>query len=301
MEISTHLPFFILLLLGLSFVGNSLEQISRGLFPDGFLFGTASSSYQFEGAILEDGKSLSNWDIFSHKPGNIKSGENVDIADDHYHLYMDDIELMHSLGVNSYRFSISWARILPGGRTGDINPAGIMFYNKLIDALLLRGIHPFVTLNHFDIPQVLEDRYGSWLSSQMQEEFVYFAEICFRELGDRVKLWATFNEPNVVAKYGYLMGTYPPGRCSAPFGNCSDGNSDIEPFVAAHNIILSHAKAVYNYRKHYQSKQGGRIGIVVHAVMYEPLKEEEAESCRKGPCFLCGMVLGSLLLWRLPF
>lgn len=85
-----------------------------------------------------------------------------------------------------------------------------------------------------------------------REEFVYFAEICFRELGDRVKLWATFNEPNVVAKYGYLMGTYPPGRCSAPFGNCSDGNSDIEPFVAAHNIILSHAKAVYNYRKHYQ-------------------------------------------------
>ncbi|XP_058081524.1 beta-glucosidase 18-like isoform X2 [Magnolia sinica] len=276
-------PFLCLWLLimtfDLSWAGSEKcqEDISRSQFPDGFLFGTASSSYQFEGAFQEGGKSLSNWDVFSHVSGNIVDGGNGDIADDHYHRYMEDIELMHSLGVNAYRFSISWARILPRGRTGDVNPIGIMFYNKLIDSLILRGIQPFVTLTHYDIPQQLEDRYGGWMSSQIQKEFAYFANICFRAYGDRVKLWATFNEPNIVARSGYLKGTYPPGRCSAPFGNCSIGDSETEPFIAGHNMILSHAMAIDVYRKHYQHKQGGQIGIVVNCVMYEPLRNEEAD------------------------
>ncbi|TYI78010.1 hypothetical protein E1A91_D06G181200v1 [Gossypium mustelinum] len=139
-------------------------------FPSNFLFGTASSSYQFEGAFLSDGKGLNNWDVFTHKPGNIMDGSNGDTAVDHYHLYQEDLDLMQDIGVNSYRFSISWARILPKGRFGSVNKAGIHHYNKLINSLLLKGIQPFVSLTHYDIPQELENRYGAWLSSQVQFE-----------------------------------------------------------------------------------------------------------------------------------
>ncbi|KAG6573201.1 Beta-glucosidase 47, partial [Cucurbita argyrosperma subsp. sororia] len=137
--------------------------------PNNFLFGTASSAYQFEGAFLSDGKGLSNWDVFTHTPGNIEDETNGDIAVDHYHRYLEDLDLMAFIGVNSYRFSISWARILPKGRFGEMNKAGIDHYNKLIDSLLERGIEPFVTLTHYDIPQELEDRYGAWLSPQAKQ------------------------------------------------------------------------------------------------------------------------------------
>ncbi|TYI78012.1 hypothetical protein E1A91_D06G181200v1 [Gossypium mustelinum] len=217
-------------------------------FPSNFLFGTASSSYQFEGAFLSDGKGLNNWDVFTHKPGNIMDGSNGDTAVDHYHLYQEDLDLMQDIGVNSYRFSISWARILPKGRFGSVNKAGIHHYNKLINSLLLKGIQPFVSLTHYDIPQELENRYGAWLSSQVQEDFKYHADICFKYFGDRVKYWTTFNEPNVAVIRGYRSGIYPPSRCSSSFGNCSNGDSVKEPFIAAHNIILSHAAAVDVYR-----------------------------------------------------
>ncbi|KAL5132444.1 Beta-glucosidase 18 [Glycine soja] len=253
------------------------DGISRSQFPEGFLFGTCTSSYQIEGAPLEDGKGLSNWDVFSHIPGNINNDENGDIADDHYHRYLEDIELMSSLGINVYRFSISWARILPRGIYGDINPSGVMFYNKIIDNLLLRGIEPFVTIHHHDYPGELEERYGGWLSPLIQRDFVHFAEVCFKSFGDRVKYWATINEPNLFADMGFIRGTYPPGHCSPPFGNCNTGNSDVEPLIAVHNMILSHAKAVELYRKHFQAKQGGIIGIVTHTFMYEPLRDEECD------------------------
>ncbi|XP_072987480.1 beta-glucosidase 18-like [Typha latifolia] len=250
-----------------------VAAIERSDFPPLFLFGTSTSSYQIEGAYLEGNKSLSNWDVFTHIPGNIKEGDNGDIADDHYHRYMEDIELMHSLGVNSYRFSISWSRVLPRGRFGEINSIGIRFYDKLIDALLLKGIQPFVTLNHYDIPQELEVRYGAWLNSEIQEDFGYYAEVCFKAFGDRVKYWSTFNEPNVLVKRGYLRGNFPPNHCSKPFGTCPNGDSDTEPYVAAHNVILSHATAAEIYKKKYQVKQGGSIGIVLSAVWFEPLRD----------------------------
>ncbi|KAL5151605.1 Beta-glucosidase 18 [Glycine soja] len=254
------------------------DVISRSQFPEGFLFGTGTSSYQaIEGAYFEDGKGLSNWDAFSHTPGKIKKDENGDIADDHYHRYLEDIELMSSLGVNVYRFSISWARILPRGIYGDINPSGIMFYNKIIDNLLLRGIEPFVTIHHYDLPQELEERYGGWISPLIQSDFVHFAEICFKSFGDRVKYWTTINEPNLFADFGYMEGTYAPGHCSPPFGNCNTGNSDVEPLIVMHNMLLSHAKAVELYRKHFQAKQGGTIGIVAFSFMYDPLRDEECD------------------------
>ncbi|XP_043722138.1 beta-glucosidase 18-like isoform X2 [Telopea speciosissima] len=247
-------------------------SLDRTQFPPSFLFGTATSSYQIEGAYLAGNKSLSNWDVFTHLPGKIRDGSTGDVADDHYHRYMEDLELMHSLGVNSYRFSISWSRILPKGRFGEVNSVGIEFYNKLIDALLLKGIQPFVTLNHYDIPQELEDRYGSWLSSQIQEDYGYFAEVCFKAFGDRVKYWSTFNEPNVMVKNGYLCGTYPPNHCSSPEGGCRSGDSAIEPYLATHNVILSHATAATIYRKSYQVNQSGMIGMVMSSAWYVPFR-----------------------------
>ncbi|KAE9602115.1 putative beta-glucosidase [Lupinus albus] len=259
----------------------ALKVISEGLdespFPTNFLFGTASSSYQYEGAYLSDGKGMSNWDFYTHKPGSVYDGNTGDVAVDQYHLYREDIDLMKAMNVNSYRFSISWARILPKGRFGDVNFAGINHYNTFIDALLLKGIVPFVTLSHFDFPQELEDRYGAWLSPQSQEDFQFYADICFKSFGDRVKYWTTFNEPNLQISYGYRAGILPPCRCSSTFGNCSEGDSEKEPFVAAHNIILSHAAAVDTYRTKYQTEQGGKIGIVLHSNWFEPFSNSTAD------------------------
>lgn len=180
--------------------------------------------------------------------------------------------MMHSLGLDSYRFSLSWSRILPKGRFGGVNLAGIKFYNNLINSLLQKGILPFVTINHFDVPRELEERYGSWLSPEMQEDFTYFADLCFKMFGDRVKHWTTFNEPNLMVKLGYFSGKYPPNHCSKPFGKCASGNSSTEPYIAAHNIILAHAKTVNIYRKNYQAKQGGSVGIAIDMRWYEPLR-----------------------------
>ncbi|XP_042452474.1 beta-glucosidase 18-like isoform X2 [Zingiber officinale] len=266
---------------------SACDDLRRSHFPASFIFGTSTSSFQIEGAYLDDQKSLSNWDVFSHIPGSIEDASNADIADDHYHLYSEDVKLMASLGVNAYRFSISWSRVLPRGRNGGINSLGIAFYSKLIDALLLKGIQPFVCLNHYDIPQELEEQYGGWLNSQIQEDFGYFANTCFKEFGDRVKYWITFNEPNIVAAKGYMTGSYPPNRCSHPFSNCSSGDSSIEPYIVAHNIILAHAIAVDLYRLKYQEKQGGSVGIVVATDWFEPLRNVTAdyEACQRASAF----------------
>ncbi|KAH7653642.1 Beta-glucosidase protein [Dioscorea alata] len=250
----------LLITLFLNFITFSASKLDVTQFPPSFLFGTATSSYQIEGAYLEDNKSLSNWDVFTHLQGKIVDGSNGDIACDHYHKYEEDIEMMHSLGVNAYRFSISWSRVLPRGRFGGINPSGIQFYNNLINQLLVKGIQPFVTLNHYDVPKELEDQYGAWLNAEIQEDFGYFAEVCFEAFGDRVKYWVTFNEPNEVAKKGYETGEYPPALHS-------------QPYVAAHNMILSHAIALHIYKTKFQEKQGGSIGIVLSMVWYEPLKD----------------------------
>ncbi|KAF0894419.1 hypothetical protein E2562_038955 [Oryza meyeriana var. granulata] len=265
---------------------------SRGLgrddFPPGFLLGAATSAYQIEGGYLDDNKGLNNWDVFTHtQAGRISDGCNGDVADDHYHRYMEDVEILHNLGVNSYRFSISWARILPRGRFGEVNSAGIAFYNRLIDALLHKGIQPFVTLNHFDIPQELEIRYGGWLGAGIREEFEYYSDVCFKAFGDRVRFWTTFNEPNLYTKFQFMLGVYPPNRCSPPFGSCSSGDSRLEPYAAAHNILLSHAAAVQNYRMNYQEKQGGSIGIVIAMKWYEPLTNstEDVRAARRALSF----------------
>ncbi|XP_066348376.1 beta-glucosidase 16-like isoform X1 [Miscanthus floridulus] len=272
---------------------SSVAGLRRSDFPPSFLFGAGTSSYQIEGAYLEDNKGLSDWDVFTHIQGKIEDGSNGDVAADHYHRYkkdkgagsslqktashskshwQEDIEIIHSLGLDSYRFSLSWSRILPKGRFGSVNPAGVKFYNSLINGLLGKGIQPFVTINHYDIPQELQERYGSWLNPEIQEDFTYFAELCFKMFGDRVKHWATFNEANFLTKLKYFMGKFPPSHCSEPYGKCDSGNSSTEPYIAAHNMILAHAKAVNIYRKYYKAKQGGSVGISLYMRWYEPLR-----------------------------
>ncbi|CAN1339270.1 Putative beta-glucosidase 41 [Linum perenne] len=231
---------------------SSSESISRAHFPDGFIFGTASSAYQFEGAATEGNKGASIWDTFTRKPGRILDFSNADVAVDQYHRFQDDIGLMKDLGMDAYRFSISWPRIFPNG-TGKLNPEGITYYNKLIDGLLEKGIQPYVTLYHWDLPQMLQDRYGGWLSKKIIEDFEHYANTCFKAFGDRVKNWITFNEPHNFAIQSYDFGIQAPGRCSI-LGHmfCKEGNSSSEPYIVAHHILLSHAAVYHSYQSHFK-------------------------------------------------
>ncbi|KAL0856923.1 hypothetical protein Bca101_062077 [Brassica carinata] len=214
----------------------------------------------------------------------------------------EDIQLMTSLGVNSYRFSVSWSRVLPRGRFGGINYSGIQYYNRLIDALISRGIKPFVTLNHLDYPQELENRFQSWLSSEMQNDFGYLADVCFKHFGDRVKHWTTLNEPNQQIILTHLKGTFPPSRCSLPYGNCSQGNSETEPFIAAHNAILGHARAVHIYRGKYKKAQRGIIGIVVQTSWFEPISDSIAdkEAAERAQSFYSNWILDPIIYGKYP-
>ncbi|XP_059072889.1 beta-glucosidase 6-like [Cryptomeria japonica] len=230
---------------------------------------------------MEDGRGPSIWDTFSHQPGNIQDSSSGDVAIDEYHRYQEDIDLMVDLGVDAYRFSISWSRILPNG-SGSINQEGLNYYNKLIDALVQKGIQPYVTLYHWDLPQALQDSYKGWLSSKIIEDYANYADICFSTFGDRVKHWLTFNEPHGFSISGYDLGMEAPGRCSISIpivnhGVCKFGNSSTEPYIVAHNVLLSHAAAVQTYRTKYTKTQGGSIGIAFDVFWYEPLSNSSSD------------------------
>jgi beta-glucosidase len=219
----------------------------KSLFPAGFLWGASTSAYQVEGSPLADGAGPSNWHRFAHTPGAVWNGDTGDVACDHYRRFRQDVALMADLGLNAYRFSISWSRVLPSG-TGPANPRGLAFYDRLVDALLARGIQPFVTLFHWDLPAALEDR-GGWTNPDVAGWFAEYAAVVFRALDDRVRFWATINEPWVVTDGGYLHGTLAPGHRS-PF----------EAAIASHNLLRAHGAAVRSYRAN------GRhaIGLVVN-------------------------------------
>jgi beta-glucosidase len=272
--------FFLTVLLFLAFLAlllvpsdslklhNLPEPISGPKFPKGFKWGTATAAYQVEGSYNKDGRGLSIWDVFSHTPGKIRDGTSGDAADDHYNRLEEDVELMKELGVQLYRFSISWPRIFPNGE-GTINQKGIDFYNKLINTLLKKGIQPFVTLYHWDLPQALDEKYEGWMSATTADKFVDYAEVCFREFGDRVKFWLTFNEPHSFAVHGHVTGWHAPGRCSNRF-ICSKGNTSTEAYIVTHNVLLAHAKAVDLYRKKFFPTQQGKIGITLDLSSFEP-------------------------------
>jgi beta-glucosidase len=233
-----------------------------------FVWGVATAAYQVEGAWQEDGKGLSIWDAFSHTPGKIANGDTGDVACDQYHRFEEDVELMSELGVTGYRFSIAWSRIVPDGK-GEVNPLGIDYYNRLIDALLAKGIQPFVTLYHWDLPLTLQLEDDGWLSYSTAEAFARYAEVCFEAFGDRVKHWITFNESWCTAVLGYGTGEFAPGRVS-----------EDEPYLAAHNLLLAHGLAVEAYRNGLSQGNGvgtGQIGIANNCDWREPLTDSDED------------------------
>ncbi|XLS48456.1 hypothetical protein HN51_022814 [Arachis hypogaea] len=240
----------------LMLVGSSVLLVVDGLrrdeYPPHFVFGASTSAYQVEGAANEDGRKPSIWDTFAHAGNaNMYKGDG-DIACDQYHKYKEDVQLMKKMGLDAYRFSISWSRLIPDGR-GPINQKGLQYYNNLINELISQGIQAHVTLYHWDLPQALEDEYGGWVNKKIVRDFTTYADACFREFGDRVKHWTTVNEGNAFVKGGYDLGYLPPQHCSPPsIYNCSKGDSSNEPYLATHNMLLAHASVARLYRNKYQ-------------------------------------------------
>ena len=179
-------------------------------FPEGFIWGSATASYQIEGGVSEGGRGRSIWDTYSHTPGRTLNGDTGDVAVDHFHRWPQDLDIVRDLGMGAYRFSIAWPRVQPGG-SGAFNPEGIAFYSALVDGLLERGVAPVATLYHWDLPQELEDA-GGWPNRETALRFADYAERMARELGDRVKIWTTLNEPYCSAYLGYASGVHAPGR-----------------------------------------------------------------------------------------
>ena len=230
-------------------------------FPEHFLWGAATASYQIEGAWNKYGKGESTWDRFTHTPGKIRNNDTGDVAIDHYRLWKKDIGLMKKIGLKAYRFSISWPRILPTG-SGKVNQKGLDFYNKLIDALLKADIVPFVTLNHWDLPQTLEDK-GGWPVRTTGDAFVEYADVMTRSLGDRVKNWITHNEPAVVAWLGYATGVHAPGL--RDYGLAAR---------AAHHLMLSHGQAVPVIRR---NSPDAEVGITLDISWRIPASNSRAD------------------------
>ncbi len=224
------------------------------VFPKDFLWGAATASYQIEGATTEGGRGATIWDVFSDTPGKVLNGDTGDVACNHYHLYREDVGLMAQLGLQAYRFSIAWSRILPNG-TGTVNEAGLDFYSRLVDALLEKDITPYITLYHWDLPQTLQDT-GGWANRATVDAFTNYAEIVARRLGDRVNDWITHNEPWVVAFLGNELGIHAPGL------------KDLRTATqVGHNLLVSHGMAVRALRS--CLKPEAQIGITLNLTHFE--------------------------------
>ncbi|AZI44862.1 beta-glucosidase (plasmid) [Deinococcus psychrotolerans] len=236
-------------------------RLTRQNFPPDFVFGVATSSYQIEGAAHEGGRSPSIWDTFCATPGKVMNGENGDVACDHYHRLDSDLDLIASLNVNAYRFSVAWPRIIPGGR-GATNQAGLDFYSRLVDGLLARDITPWLTLYHWDLPQVLQDK-GGWPERDTALAFGDYAAVVAAELGDRVKHWITINEPWVAAFLGYGVGIHAPGHTDLA-----------ESFAASHHLLLAHGLGVQAVRA---SVPDAQVGITLNLGAAYPASSSPAD------------------------
>jgi beta-glucosidase len=254
-------------------------------FPDGFLWGAATAAHQIEGSPLADGAGPSIWTRFAHTPGMTLNGDTGDVACDHYHRWKDDVRLMRELGLNAYRFSVSWSRILPEG-TGRVNQAGLDFYSRLVDELLANDIEPLLTLYHWDLPAALDDR-GGWLNRDCAEWFAEYGRVLYRALDGRVKKWATINEPWVVTDGGYLHGALAPGHRSL-----------YEAPIAAHNLMRAHGAAVQAYR----AEGAHEIGLVVNIEPKYPASgsPEDAAAVRRAHAYMNEQFLHPALLGRYP-
>jgi beta-glucosidase len=229
-------------------------------FPDGFLWGTATASYQVEGAAAEDGRLPSIWDTFSHTPGKVKENASGDVADDHYHRYKEDVQLMKALGVRTYRFSIAWPRVFPAG-AGQPNPKGLDFYNRLVDELLANGIQPFATLYHWDLPQALQDKGGGWESRDTSKAFGDYAGYVAKRLSDRVNHIFTINEFGAFVELGYRWGVHAPGL-KLPPGRFNQ---------TRHHAVLGHGLAVQAIRAN--AAAGTKVGLAENITVCVPVIE----------------------------
>ncbi|GBP05948.1 Myrosinase 1 [Eumeta japonica] len=236
-------------------------------FPDGFLFGTATASYQVEGAWDEDGKTENIWDHMTHTHTCIiQDCSNGDVADDSYHQYERDVEMMRELGLDFYRFSLSWPRLLPSGFADRVNEAGVAYYNNLINEMLKYNIEPMITLYHWDLPQRLQDL-GGWANPHIVDWFGDYARVAFEQFGDRVKYWLTINEPREICYQGYGATE------KAPVLNVTG----IGDYLCAKNLLLAHARAYHIYDDDFRSTNGGAIGISFSAKWYEPETDSEED------------------------
>jgi len=237
-------------------------------FSKNFVWGAATAAYQIEGAAYEDGKGLSNWDVFSKQKGRIHDGHTGDIACDHYHRYKEDVAMMKKIGLKAYRFSISWPRVMPNG-TGVVNKAGLKFYSDLIDELLENDITPYVTLYHWDLPYALHQK-GGWLNRDIIDWFSEYAKIVMENFSDRVTHFFTVNEPQCFVGFGYETGRHAPGFKSSP----------MDTFLIAHNVMCAHGAAVRAMRA--AAKQDIKIGYAPTGSMHYPAsdKREDIEAAR---------------------
>ena len=254
-------------------------------FPNHFLWGCASSAYQIEGWPLADGAGASIWHHFAHTPGNVHHGDTGDIACDHYHRFKEDVALMHKLGMQAYRFSTSWSRILPQGR-GPVNQAGLDFYERLIDELLGYDIAPLLTLYHWDLPAALDER-GGWLNADVANWFADYARLMFRKFDGRVQSWVTLNEPWTVTDGGYLHGTLAPGHRNL-----------YEAPIASHNLLRAHGSAV----KAYRAEGKHQIGIVVNIEPKYPASSTPLDlaATKRADAYMNRQYLDPIILGHYP-
>ncbi len=242
--------------------------MTQGRFPARFILGAATSAYQIEGAWNEGGKGESIWDRFVRVPGAIADGSTGDVACDHVRRWQEDVQAMAKLDLDAYRFSISWPRVLPRG-SGKVNPEGLSFYDRLVDGLLERGIQPFATLYHWDLPQPLQDA-GGWAARSTADAFAEFAYIAGRRLGDRVRYWMTLNEPFVSAFVGYREGRHAPGH-----------RDEGEALAAVHHLLLAHGRGLVSLR---ESVPGVRVGIVLNLYPMVPASPSEEDRLATEKC-----------------
>lgn len=249
--------------LGVLFVANAEVNddyvVSNRRFPNDFKFGTASAAYQIEGGWDADGKGENIWDRSTHLHPELNSYATGDISSDSYHKWAEDVELLKGLGVNSYRFSIAWSRVLPTGFANQSNLAGVDYYKKLIAALKANNIEPLVTMHHWDLPTVLEDL-GGFINPEIQNWFVDYARFLFETFGDDVKEWITFNEPKQTCEQGYGIGILAP--------NIVDPG--VKNYQCGHNLIIAHGKAYRMYDQKFREKQKGRVSMVIDSNWFEP-------------------------------
>lgn len=254
-----------------------LVVVNSQVLPRDFAWGTATAAFQVEGAWNVSGRGESIWDYFQNIPGRIYDDETAHVADDFYHRYPDDIKLIQQIGANNFRLSISWTRVLPTGGVDNISQEGVQFYLDLLTSLKSAGIEPYVTLFHWDLPQTFNNfqSNGTWLDEDIANKFNQYADFCFKTFGHLVKKWLTFNEIQTFTWVAYGIGVHAPGRCSPDINSfCASvgggGDSSTEPYIAAHNALISHALAVQTYRSKYQKSQGGQIGMTISSAYFEP-------------------------------